>query len=56
MGAANPDLPLMMRMAAIPSLAKLMTSVPVNERMVRSMFKRIGLREALANGGVTREL
>ena len=56
MGAANPDLPLMMRMAAIPSLAKLMTSVPVNERMVRSMFKRIGLREALTNGGVTREL
>lgn len=56
MGAANPDLPWFMRMAGVPSLARFMTAVPANERMVRSMFKRIGLREALARGAVSPEL
>lgn len=56
MGAANPGLPWFMRMAGIPALARTMAAMPVNERAVRSMFKRIGLRDALAGGRVSREL
>lgn len=56
MGAANPNMPVFMRMAGIPALAKLMTKMPVSESVVRSMFKRIGLRRALADGRVSDEL
>ena len=56
MGAANPALPLFMRLAAIPAFARLALAMPINERMVRSMFKRIGLRDALENNRVSPEL
>lgn len=56
MGAANPALPFFMRLAAIPAFGRLGTAMPINERVVRSMFKRIGLRDALANGRVSAEL
>lgn len=56
MGASNPELPWFMRLAGIPALARLMTSLPVNERAVRSMFKGIGLRDALAQGRVSPQL
>ena len=56
MGAANPALPFFMRLAAIPALGRLGTAMPINERIVRSMFKRIGLRDALAGERVSTEL
>jgi 2-hydroxy-6-oxonona-2,4-dienedioate hydrolase len=56
MGAPNPDLPLFMTIASIPSVARLTTKLPVNERIVRSMFKRIGLRRALRSGRVSQEI
>lgn len=56
MGAANPALPWFMRLAGMPRLSRLMTALPVGERTVRSMFKRIGLRQALATGRVSHEL
>ena len=55
MGAGNPDLPLVMRLAATP-VGRAMANLPVNERMVRSMFKSIGLREAMQNGRLSQEL
>jgi 2-hydroxy-6-oxonona-2,4-dienedioate hydrolase len=56
MGAANPALPWFMRLAGVPRLARFMVAMPVNDRVVRSMFKRIGLRDALAGGRVSDEL
>ena len=56
MGAANPSLPLFMRLASVAPLGRLMTTLPINERAVRSMFKRIGLRRALKEGRVSEEL
>ena len=56
MGAANPELPLLMRLAAVPAVARPMAKLPVNERIVRSMFKRIGLKGALATGRISDEL
>ena len=56
MGAANPDMPFFMRMGAIPGLARIMTKMPVNERAVRAMFKRIGLKRALETGKISDEL
>ena len=56
MGAANPAMPMMMRLGTLPRLAKLMTKMPINERAVRSMFKRIGLRGALQSGRLSTEL
>jgi pimeloyl-ACP methyl ester carboxylesterase len=54
MGAGNPDLPWFMRLAATPA-GRAMVGLPTNERVVRSMFKRIGLRDALASGRVSTE-
>ena len=56
MGAASPDMPMFMRMGAIPGLARIMTKMPVNERVVRGMFKRIGLKRALETGKISDEL
>lgn len=56
MGAANPNMPFFMRMAGIRALARLMAKIPVNETVVRSMFKRIGLRRALEEGRISDEL
>jgi len=56
MGAANPKMPLLMRLGGIPAVARLMSRMPVNESAVRSMLKRIGLRQAVANGKVSDDL
>lgn len=56
MGAANPAFPWFMRLAGVPAISRLMTALPVNRRTVQSMFKRIGLRGALASGKVSQEL
>lgn len=54
-GAPTSKIPLLMRVATIPALGRLMTSMPAPESAVRSMFKQIGLREALENGRVSQE-
>jgi pimeloyl-ACP methyl ester carboxylesterase len=55
LGAGNPAFPMFMRLANTP-LGRLLARLPVNERIVRSMFKRIGLRQALEMGRVSQEL
>jgi pimeloyl-ACP methyl ester carboxylesterase len=54
-GAPVAGLPLLMRLATVPAVGRMMTAVPPNERAVRAMFKRIGLRQALAAGRVSPE-
>jgi pimeloyl-ACP methyl ester carboxylesterase len=54
-GAPTADMPLVMRIATIPWLGRLMTALPAAESAVRSMFKQIGLREALAAGRISQE-
>lgn len=56
MGAANPRMPFFMRLGGIPAVARLMSRMPINETAVRSMFKRIGLRRAVATGKVSDDL
>lgn len=56
LGADNPSLPWFMRLGAVPSLGRVMAKMPVNERTVRSMFKRIGLRGAIGSGRVSDEM
>lgn len=55
-GAPVRPLPFFMRAAAIPAVGRMMTRMPVNERIVRSMFRRIGLKQALAAGRVGPEV
>jgi pimeloyl-ACP methyl ester carboxylesterase len=45
-----------MRVGSVPALSRLTTAMPVNERMVRSLFRRIGLRQAVDAGSVPDEL
>ena len=54
-GAPNGPLPLVMRLTGVRSLGRLMTRVPMNERMVRSMLAQIGLRHALETGRLPQE-
>src|SRR4029453_13454196 len=54
-GAPVARLPLLMRLATVPAVGRLMTAVPPNERAVRAMFRRIGLRQALEAGRVSEE-
>lgn len=55
-GAPLARLPALMRVASIPAVGRLMTTLPVNERVVRAMFRRIGLRQALEAGRVAQEV
>jgi len=55
-GAAIATLPLVMRLGGIPALARLTSRMPINERAVRSMLKRIGLRNAVETGRFTPEM
>lgn len=54
-GAPIGDTPLMMRSAGVRGLSKLMTRLPVNDRMVRSMLAQAGLRQAIDGGRVSPE-
>lgn len=54
-GAPVAKLPMIMRLATIPAIGRLMTSMPAPESAVRSMFKRIGLRQALESGRIAQE-
>jgi pimeloyl-ACP methyl ester carboxylesterase len=49
-GAPAATTPLVMRIANLPSLGRLMTKIPPNERMVRSLLRQIGLRQAVDSG------
>lgn len=44
-GAPTRALPLVMRVASVPVLGRLMARLPVNERMVRPMLKRMGVAD-----------
>ena len=54
-GAPTAGFPLIMRLANIPLIGRLMTAVPPNERLVRAIFRSIGLREALSSGRISQE-
>ena len=54
-GAPTAGFPLIMRITGVPALAWLMTAVPPNKRMVRMMFRSIGLRQALDAGRISQE-
>lgn len=54
-GMPTAKMPLLMKLATIPALGRAMTRMPAPEAAVRSMFKQIGLREALAAGRVSQE-
>lgn len=56
LGGSLPPVPLVMRIANVPRLGELLASMPVSERTVRSMFRRIGLRQALDAGKVGPEV
>lgn len=56
LGAPNPPVPAVMRLANVPGLRRLFAAMPVNERAVRGMFRQIGLKEALAGGRVSQEM
>jgi pimeloyl-ACP methyl ester carboxylesterase len=49
-GAPIAQTPIVMRMASVRWLGQLLARVPPSERMVRSMLRQIGLREALESG------
>jgi 2-hydroxy-6-oxonona-2,4-dienedioate hydrolase len=55
-GAPIAGVPLLMRLASIPMVGRLLTAVPPNERAVRAMLRRIGLRQALDAGRVPQEV
>ena len=55
-GAPIAGLPLLMRLASVPMVGRLLTAVPPNERAVRAMLRRIGLRQALEAGRVPQEV
>lgn len=56
MGAPTGRLPLLMRMSGLPGMARLMAAMPVTEGAVRTMFKQIGLRDALESGRIAPEI
>jgi pimeloyl-ACP methyl ester carboxylesterase len=49
-GAPIEKTPLIMRLGGVRWLSRLMTRVPLNERMARSMLAQIGLRQAIDAG------
>ena len=49
-GARVTHTPWSMRMTAVPGLGRLMTRLPVGERMARSMLRQLGLGPALDTG------
>ena len=54
-GAPTARLPLIMRLATAPGLGSVLAAIPPNERVVRSMFKQIGLRQAMDADRVSQE-
>jgi pimeloyl-ACP methyl ester carboxylesterase len=54
-GAPLGRMPLAMRLGAVPGLGSVMARMPVNDRAVRTMFRGIGLRQAVDAGRVSPE-
>jgi pimeloyl-ACP methyl ester carboxylesterase len=54
-GAPLGRMPFAMRLGSLPLMAGLASRLPVNERVVRSMFRGIGLRQAIDAGRVSVE-
>jgi 2-hydroxy-6-oxonona-2,4-dienedioate hydrolase/4,5:9,10-diseco-3-hydroxy-5,9,17-trioxoandrosta-1(10),2-diene-4-oate hydrolase len=52
-GAPTSRIPWMLRAASIPGLGRLAASMPVSERSVRMLFRRLGQADALADGRIT---
>jgi pimeloyl-ACP methyl ester carboxylesterase len=55
-GAPSAPMPALMRVAGKPVIGRLLAGFPPNERAVRAMFRRIGLRQALDAGRVPQEV
>jgi pimeloyl-ACP methyl ester carboxylesterase len=55
-GAPIGATPVIMRIAAVPALGRLLTGLRINERMARSMLAQIGLRQAIADDRLPREV
>jgi pimeloyl-ACP methyl ester carboxylesterase len=55
-GAPMRAVPIVMRVGMFRSVGRMMTAIPANERAVRTMFKSIGLRQALEAGRVSQEM
>jgi 2-hydroxy-6-oxonona-2,4-dienedioate hydrolase len=55
-GAPIARVPLLMRLASVPMMGRLLAAVRPNERVVRAMLRRIGLRQALDAGRVPQEV
>ena len=55
-GAPATRLPVIMRLSSVLGAQRLAAALPANERMVRAMFRQIGLRQALAAGRIPQEV
>lgn len=55
-GAPIERVPFVMRLASVPVVGRLLASIPPTEGVVRSMLRRIGLRQALEAGRVSPEM
>lgn len=56
LGAPTPPLPAIMRLASLPGVGRMMAAMPVGERAVRSMFRQIGLGQALDAGRIPQQV
>jgi pimeloyl-ACP methyl ester carboxylesterase len=56
LGVPSAPIPAFMRMSAVPGVSRLTGMLPLNDKAVRAMFRRIGLREALEAGLISDEL
>lgn len=54
-GAPMSKAPFVMRLTAVPGLGKLAASMPPNARVVRMIFRQIGLGQALKAGRISQE-
>jgi pimeloyl-ACP methyl ester carboxylesterase len=52
-GAPTEHLPAFLRVASIPGVGRLMAALPVSERSVRAIFRRVGHGPSLASGRIT---
>lgn len=55
-GAPIARTPFVMRLASAPVVGRMLAAVPPNERMVRTIFRSIGLRAALDAGRITQPM
>jgi 2-hydroxy-6-oxonona-2,4-dienedioate hydrolase len=56
LGVPSAPIPVFMRLSAVPGVSRLTGMLPLNDKAVRAMFRRIGLRQALEAGLISDEL